>query len=207
MISKAILPFLIFLITHHPLPITTDHRSPITDHQIPQSGISIENKINRGVNWTDPEGRDWSIRYIPVTVSNDSSVLINIEINFSKEYYYPNPDDDKKFKLIPLPEAWALDGVGVSEEMLKGLPALIDNPVLKKDIEPGGKLVFAIGSLYPRPAEASGVLPRTLFVQGEADEFADCDWQMEKRSSSNQLGLRIIFGDKCRVIEVGQITY
>lgn len=181
------------------------------DHSLPlKSGLLIENKINRGINYTDPIGADYSIRYIPISITNDSSVSIHVQIAFSKQYNYPAPHSEEQFKLIPLPGEWARDGVGVSDSMISELPTLIDNPVLAATIAPGEKIVLAIGSIYPLPAKTSGVLPRVLFTQRDTTTFAECDWLLEKDRSSNQhipLGLKVIFGDKCRIIPCGQVTY
>ncbi len=175
-----------------------------------KSGLLIENKINRGINYTDPQGTDFSIRYIPITIINDSTIPINLQIAFSKEYNNPPPNNEEKYRLIPLPKEWALDGVGISDSMIDELPAYIEKPVLDETLGPGEDLVLAIGSLYPRPAKSTGVLPRTLFAQGDKTTFPDCDWLMEKDRSSDQqipLGLKIIFGEKCMIIPCGQISY
>ena len=178
-------------------------------HLVPKSGLLIDNGINRGISYTDPQGTDYSIRYIPITIANDSTIRIHLQIAFSKEYNYPHPDNDE-FKLIPLPKEWALDGVGVTEGMIDELPKYIDKPLLNETIEPGEKMILAIGSLYPRPAKTTGVLPRILFSQGDTTAFPECDWLMEEDKSSNHqipLELKIIFGERCMIIRCGQISY
>ncbi|NNC50524.1 MAG: hypothetical protein HKO01_08335 [Flaviramulus sp.] len=175
-----------------------------------KTGLLIENRINRGINYTDPQGTDYNIRYIPITITNDSTISIQVQITFSKEYNNPYPYNEERFKLIPLPREWALDGADISESMIDELPGFIENPVLNETIAPGEQIVFAIGSLYPRPVNSTGVLPRRLFVQGEAEIFEDCDWSMEKDRSSNQqipMGIKIIFGEKCKIIPCGKISY
>lgn len=176
----------------------------------PESGLLIENSVNRGTNYTDPEGKEYSLRYIPITITNDSTISLHVQLAFSKQYHYPPPDSDQVFKLIPLPEEWALEGVDISESMIDQLPGYIENPSLSKTITPGEKLVLAIGTLYPRPAQTTGVLPRTLFAHSDPEIFPDCDWLMEKNRSSNQpipMGLKIIFGEKCTIIPCGKVSY
>ena len=180
------------------------------NQQSPKSGLFIENRINRGISYTDPSGTDYSIRYIPNTIANDSTISILLQLTFSKEYNYPAPDSDENFGLIPLPKAWALDGVEISESMIDKLPDYIEKPDLIEAIPPGGEIVLAIGSLYPRPTNTTGVLPRTLFVLSDSTNFTECKWLMQKdRSSSQQipLGLKIVFGERCIVIPCGQISY
>ncbi len=179
------------------------------NQQALKSGLVIENKINRGISYTDPQGTDYSIRYIPITIANDSTIPIHLQIAFSKEYNNPHPYSEEKFKLIPLPMEWAIDGSDISERMIDKLPSYIENPVLNETIEPGARIVFAIGSIYPRPAKSTGVLPRTLFVLGKSDIFTDCDWLMDIDRSNQHIpmGLKIIFGEKCTIIPCGQISY
>ena len=175
-----------------------------------KSGLTIKNEINRGTNYTDSLGTDYNIRNIPISITNDSTISILIQIVFSKEYDYPHPNSDEKFQLISLPKEWALDGVGVTESMIDELPKYIEKPLLNKTIEPGEEFLLSIGSLYPRPAKISGVLPRTLFVQSDTTTFPKCEWLMEKDRPSNQqipLGLKIITGDWCMIIPCGSIAY
>ncbi len=178
--------------------------------QLPKSGLLIENRINRGIDYTDPKRMDYNIRYIPITITNDSTISIHVQIVFSKEYNYPHSGSDEKFKLIPLSSEWALDGVEISESMIDELPVYIENPVLSETIEPGEKIVLAIGSLYPRSTKTAGVLPRMLFAQSDTGIFPDCEWLMEKDQSLNQqipMGLKIIFGERCMIIPCGQVSY
>ena len=175
-----------------------------------KSGLLIENKINRGINYTDPQGIDYSIRYIPISITNDSTISIEVQITFSKEYNYPYPYNEERFKLIPLPREWAMDDTDISESMTNEIASYIENPVLNKTIKAGEQIVFAIGSLYPRPTNSTGVLPRRLFAQGETEIFENSDWSMEKNRSLNQqipMVIKIIFGEKCTIIPCGHISY
>lgn len=175
-----------------------------------RSGLLIENKINRGINYTDALGVDYSLRYIPVTITNDSTLAIHLTIAFSNDYNYPHTYSEEKFRLVPLPMEWALDGVGITESLINELPSYMDNPVMNKTIEPGEKIVFGIGSIYPRPANTTGVLPRILFTQNDTIAFPECNWLMERDQASNQqisLGLKIIFGEKCVIIPSGKISF
>ena len=174
------------------------------------SGLLIENRINRGINYTNLRGDDRSIRYIPITITNDTTIPIQFQLNFSKEYYNPKPYDEETFKLVPLPTEWALDGVDITENMIVKIPNYIEDPSITKSLEPGEQFVFAIGSIYPRPARSTGVLPRTLFSLTKVEDFTSCEWLMDKEPRSNEripLGLKVVFGDKCQVIPCGWISY
>ena len=51
-----------------------------------------------------------------------STVPIHFQLDFLKEYNYPQVNSDEKYKLIILPKEWALDGVGITENMTEKLP-------------------------------------------------------------------------------------
>ena len=65
-----------------------------------KSGLKIKNGTNRGINYNDSLGIPYSIRNIPITIRNDTTLSIEIEIYFSKEYKNLITDSEK-FKLIP----------------------------------------------------------------------------------------------------------
>ena len=174
------------------------------------SGLMIDNGINRGVNYTDAEGRDYSIRYIPVKISNDSTFPIHFRMEFSKEYNYPDGTADQVFKIIPLPKEWALDGVDITDSMINKLPDYIEKPILKTSLNSGEEYVFAIGTIYPRPVKFSGVLPNILFTHISGNTFPECDWFMKEEPAANPeiaMGLKLKFGKYCSVIPCGQILY
>lgn len=194
-------------------PPSNDQRS--NDHtNLPEinfkSGLKIKNRINRGTNYTDSLGVNYSIRNIPISITNDTTISIHLKIEFSKEYNYPYPDNNEKFRLIPLPKEWALDGIGVTQNMIDELPKHIETPLLNVTIKPGEVFLFSIGSLYPRPARTSGVLPRTLFVSTDTTTFPECEWLIPNDQSSNQplsIKLKIVTGERCTIIPCGSIAY
>ena len=176
----------------------------------PNNGIKIENGINRGAIYTDSLGIPYSIRNIPITIINDTTLPIQIEISFAKEFKYPQNISSEMFKLIPLPAEWAADHSEITKHMLNLIPKYIGEPLINEIIKPDEKFVLSIGSVYPRPAKVHGVLPRTLFVLNEITDFSECEWLMEKdRSTSNliPLGLKTIIGERCLIIPCGSISY
>jgi hypothetical protein len=174
------------------------------------SGLKIENGINRGTNYTDSLGTLYSIRNIPITIMNDTTFPIQVQISFSKEYNYPQAVSSEKFKLIPLPKEWAADHSEITERMLNIVPKYIEKPLINEIIEPGEEFILSIGSVYPRPAKIHGVLPRTLFVQNEITNFPECEWLVKKDRRLNKqipLGLKIVIGEQCLIIPCGSISY
>ena len=174
------------------------------------SGLRVDNGINRGITYTDSLGNNYNLRYIPITVTNDTTVTVDLQIIFSEAYPFIKSTDAENFRLIPLPKEWALDGVGVTERMIDELSHYIDKPVLNATIEPGASFVMAVGTLYPRPPKSSGVLPKELFAYSARSILPSCDWLVETESGTNTkmtLGLKLGFGESCRLVPCGQVTY
>ena len=173
-------------------------------------GLSIKNGINRGSSYTDSTGTDFSIRNIPIKITNDSIIPVQIHINFSKEYNHPNRKIGEQFKLIPLSTSWGLDNVEISEKMLDEIPYLIQKPNFHSIIKPGEELIFSIASIYPRPAKSTGVLPRTLFEEFMIENFDGCIALQHNTPTLKHrvpLNLKVVFGEQCMIIPCGYISY
>ncbi len=184
-------------------------------HLKPQTGLKIENGINRGTGYTDSLGTNYNLRYMSVTITNNNTIPIHLQIAFSKEYDYPSPYSDEQFKVIPLPIEWALDGVEITDSMINELPKYIDKPSVNKTLEPGEEFVAAIGTRY-RPT-GRGIVPNVLFEQSDSASFQACDSQINPDKSTNSqsaLGLKLdiyLTGHRdpsaCILIPCGQISY
>jgi hypothetical protein len=180
-----------------------------SNQQTSKGGLRIENGINRGTRYTDSLGTNYGITYIPITITNDSTIPMHLQIAFSNEYDFPHPDSDEKFKLIPLPKEWALDGVEITESMINELPKYIDKPLLNETIEPGEKIVVAIGTLRPVPTNCSPI-PNVLFTYSNSDNFKACDSLMNQDKSANSqlvLGVKLDYcGGRCIIIPCGLVS-
>ena len=192
-------------------------------HHESKSGLRIENSPNRGLNYTDTLGTKYSYRNIPITITNDSTIAIHIQIALSNEYDYPAAYDDQKFKVFLLPKELTPDKVtwnSVSYELgYNELHNFFDrglNPayVLNETLEPGEKCFITMGTLYPRPTD-SFVLPHALFVQGDSVNFQACDNTIDQDGSTDPelaIGLKLDFNrgesnESCILIPCGQIYY
>lgn len=179
------------------------------------SGITIENKPNRGTFFHDSLGVKYGITYIPVTIKNDSTIPLKVRIDFSKDYSFPQPNSNEKFKLLPLPKVWALDGINITNQMLDQLPYYLDNPKLTKTLAPGENLIFAIGTYRSIPSNASVPIPNALFTQNNKSLYKDCDLLSYQDSSNNaplSLGLKLFVDINttspwCTLISCGSISY
>ncbi|NNE08059.1 MAG: hypothetical protein HKN20_05800 [Gemmatimonadetes bacterium] len=190
-----------------PVALSAQEESQAAD-SASNSGLQIHNEINRGVTYIDSLGAGYNLRYIPVTITNDSSAAIHLQLSFSSEYRHPPPDTNETFQLIPLPEEWARGGAGVTDSMLSEVPNYIAQPAMNATIEPGGELVLGIATLYAT-GKTRGILPRTLFLHQESGMFPTCDWFMEDEPTSDStiaLGLKLVTGDYCMVIPCGRVS-
>jgi len=179
-----------------------------------KSGLTIKNGINRGTGYTASKGTDYNIRYMPITITNDSTLSIQLQIIFSKEYINPLTSSDYQFNVIPMPREWALNGVEITDNMFNELPKYINNPFVKKTLKPGEEFLFSIGTRYHRTTGYVAPLPEIFFVQGDMDSFQLCDRLIfgERIESKVALGLKLRFngvesGERCAVIPCGQISY
>ena len=189
------------------------------NQQPPKSGLQIEKGPNHGVGYTDSLGTKYNVRYIPITITNDSTIPIHLQIAFLKEYDYPIALGAEKFKVFLIPKELTPDKVtydSVSYELGNNeLRNYFDrglNPsnILNETLEPGKKCVIAIGTIYPRPPKVCGVLASELFVHSDRGAFTTCDWLMKEDPSSSPqiaLGLKLTLRESCMIISCGQISY
>lgn len=171
-------------------------------------GLQIENGVNRGVTYTDSLGKTYNVRYIPITLTNESSLSMQIQIAFDGSDYLHDVGSEP-FQVVPLPEAWALDGVEITDSLLDAIPKYIRKPFFSKRLTSGEKCLMAIATIYPRPAKFSGVLPSALFASTEQGVLAECDGHLKEKPSSNSsiaLGLKLRLGESCVVIPSGQVS-
>jgi len=205
----GIAALIVWSCTQQPSITHLDRERGVDQHRGSAIDLHIDNRINRGADYTDAQGNKYNLRYIPVVITNDGLLPTDFQLDFLERYSYPSQHGDETFKVIPLPREWALDGVGVTDSMMQALPKHINNPSIKETLAPGDELVIAIGTLYPMSTKYSGVLPNTLFLNSEDGLFPACRWlTIEAQPSGPQvsLGLKLVFGDRCAIIRCGQIT-
>ena len=181
-----------------------------------QSGLLIENAPNHGVGYTDSLGKRFNLRYIPITITNDSVIPIQLQLAFSQEYDYPTGYDVQLF-LFPIeakPGEITFDSLTyeLSDNALHDFFDRGMRPVhkLNQTLQPGEKCITAIGTLYPRPPKTAAFLPNALFVHTEPDVYAACNRLIDKDPSGEHpvsLGLKLIFRENCVIIPCGQISY
>ncbi|MBT8399925.1 MAG: hypothetical protein KJO98_05565 [Rhodothermia bacterium] len=213
---RTILGLLILLMGCSANPQTSKGEPQIENgpnlHPAARTGLRIDNGINRGTGYTDALGTDHNLRYIPITITNDSTNPIHLQIAFSKEYEYPIAFCDAQFNVIPMPKVWALDGGEITDRMFDELKHSVNKPSVNKTLEPGEEFVLAIGTRYPR-AKNCFVLPNALFVQGDSLKFQACESRIDQGGATDPqlaVGLKLDFNrgesnESCMIIPCGQI--
>lgn len=226
---KIILGFLTLLIVYSCFQQTSKNGQQINNglnqHLGSKIGLKIENRVNRGAGFTDSEGNDYWLIHIASTITNDSTIPIQLQMAFSKKYDYPIEYGNQKFNIFLLPKVFALDGGTIVTdqamftdsmqiELLKYLENGDTPYMLNKTLKPGEKCVVAIGTQYPRPTKCA-VFPNLLLLQSESANFQACENQLDQDKSTNpqlELGLKLDFrpgktAEKCIIIPCGQISY
>ena len=181
-----------------------------------KSGLKIAYKPTRGQSYTDAQGTSLNLRHIPATITNDSSLSIHIEIAFAEQYNYPPAFDDKQFRIFPMPEIWAMDGIDITDSILRELPPYMDNPSLSKTLKPGETWYLAFGTLYPKNINY-GVFPIAVFSQDQRDLQHECKNQINPEELPiSPLSLELLIGftdgsqaspDSCISLPFAQISY
>ena len=113
-------------------------------------GIYIDHGGRTGFTYLDPKGNTYNYRTVTTTITNDSLIPINLKIAFSKDYYYTDTLNGKKFRVFILPDA--ITGEKQYNEDSKSLKAFLDtqleNPItLNKIINPKQEFEISVGVL------------------------------------------------------------
>lgn len=154
---------LVFLIFLYGCSDNSSHYANRTGEEIKtgekQSGLYIENGPRQGMQYIDSTGAEYNYRYNTITIWNDSTVAIQLEIDFLEMGMNLKDSIKSKVFLLPrhlTPNEQRFDTRGMSEELKRFLDFEIDNPVhLSKVLNPREKCVLTFGFLtdtkYPDP--------------------------------------------------------
>lgn len=124
-----------------------------------QFGLHIENGQRQGMQYYDSSGTEYNYRYNTITIWNDTTVAIQLEVGLQELGINPKDSIHSKFFLLPrhlTPKQQQFDTGGISAELKKFLESEIDKPVhLSKAVNPQEKCVLTFGVLtdikYPDP--------------------------------------------------------
>lgn len=136
--------------------------------------VHIDNGVNRGFFFENSTGIKNGLTYIPVSITNESGKTWELHLKFAEEYDFPDSSNNEKFQLVVLPEIWALDGVDITDEMIKELPTYLQSERFSKEIKPKETMVLAIGTYRQVPSISSVPIPNELFIQSEKGLLNEC---------------------------------
>ena len=111
---------------------------------------------------------------------------------------------------------FALDGVEISDSLLKELPKYKYKPFLNETLDSNEECVMTIGILRSRQPELCSATPYGILEYRDRGITPSCEWAMNEDQASNPelaLGLKVGFctiGEEyksCTIISCGQISY
>ena len=178
------------------------------------SGLKIENGINRGIGFTDSFGAKYNIRYIPISLFNDTSQFINLELSFSHQYPNPSASTDNGFKIVPLPSNWVRDGAEITDSLLVAFKENLDQPEMNITLSPGEERSIGIGTVYPQGLSYPSPLPYGLVVRGEQGQTYPCEYRLKQNNSisESELELQLVLywsslEEFCGIVDCGRLRY
>lgn len=188
------------------------------EHLGSKTGLKIEYGPNLGMIGEFTAG---NYIHITATITNDSTIPINIQMALSNEYDFPDTCGDNKYKIFLLPKELTPDTATIYGIIADGLGEYLDrcleNPyVLNKTLEPNEYTVITIGVLFSGSTKCSA-LPRAVFAQSDGHNFQACDSRMNLDKSINPqlvLGVKLDFYSgkgptpkTCILYPCGQVSY
>lgn len=190
--------------------------------QAQNTGLKIEYGPNLG---TIDKFSAGNFIHITATITNDSTIPINLQIAISDEHDFPDSCGDFKYKVFLLPKEMTPDSATlynnitntVTEEVDNFLNRCLENPyVLNKTLEPNEYSVITIGTLFPTTTKCAA-LPRAIFAVGDDHNFQRCDSRMDVDKAANPqitLGVKLDFysgkhsiPETCILHSCGEISY
>ena len=189
----------------------------LSQHLVLDSGIRIENGPIQGLSYSNSLGIEFGHAYSSNTIYNDSTVSIHLQIDLSKEYTFPVPFNDKKFKVVTWPQELALNRVTKTESLSKELLNFFQNEsdtinYMNITIEPNEKVVLTTGTLFDKSTNYY-VSPDAIYIQRDGSISGDCENLLNRNKLTNAsfaLGLRLTMPmpvNACAIISFGQISF
>lgn len=131
-----------------------------------------------------------------ITITNDNTYSIQLELHISQKFHFPDPIEDKQFRAIVWPQEITPEEVMAADSISNKLQEYLEygtetSGLLKISIGPNEKFNFTIGTLHPILSKYY-VSPDVLFVDNEKGIFEKCDSHMSKQETtvkSMKLGL------------------
>jgi hypothetical protein len=128
-------------------------------------GVRIENGLPKGMGHTDSNGNRFGYALLWTRVTNETTTLLELKINFSADSFAIPPAPDSYLKLFLVP-----DSIYYSEYGSKSLNSFLDTglnkpTVLQKTIHPKEDYLFYIG--MATSAKSGGMVRSGLILKDQ----------------------------------------
>ena len=176
------------------------------------SGLKIENGPTRGMGFSDLLGMKYGIVYITSTMTNDTTIPMQLELDVAMKYDYPEAYGEEHFNILPLSKEWGMNGIEITDSMILELSNYMNKPSRNITINPGESYVTTIGIIRPVRPDLCSATPYALMEYGNWKINSDCNWKDTKANYSD-IGLKVGFctvGGKyehCIIIPCGQVSF
>ena len=178
-----------------------------------ENSLLIENGPTHGTGYQDSLGANFNLRYIPITIKNDSSVTARIQIQFDSFYENPKGYEEGIYRVFPLPKEWVVDGMTDDDfdVLWEDFESYVNRPQVSAEIQEGGEFSFVIATLYPLPAEKWWIVPRQLSVGHFKQDLKQCDEITGRDERSQESGLPFVLqlshDSGCSLLYCGYVNY
>lgn len=194
-------------------------------NEMPKSktGLKIETTPTRGTAFTDSLGLEYFIVHVTNTITNDSTIPIQLQIDLPSAFSYPISGNYVNFKIVLWPEL--TEPPHLYTDRQRRVQVMKNRTIsdweasnqFNKLLEPGEKYVVTIGTLVNAgaPNICSPVAYSLLTYSGRRN-YSDCNWTLDEEyltDTQSALGLQVGFCtsgqhyESCTIITCGQITY
>lgn len=178
-----------------------------------ENGLLIENGPTHGTGYQDSFGANFNLRYIPITILNDTSVAARIHLKFDDFYQNPKGYEEGIYRVFPLPKEWVVDGMTDDDfdVLWKDFESYMNRPQVSAEIQAGAEFSFVIATLYPLPAEKWWIVPRLLSTGQFNADLEQCDeiTGRDERSQESDLTfvLQLSHDRGCSLLYCGYVNY
>ncbi len=203
--------------------IREQYKQPSTN-QMPKSptGLKIETTPTRGTAFIDSLGSEYFIVHVTNTITNDSTIPIEIQIDLPLEFSYPISGNYVNYKIIMWPKLTEppllySDRQSQVKVMKKWTISNWETPnQFNKLLAPGENYVITIGTLAnTETTNICSAVAYSLLTYSESRNYLDCNWALDEKQTNPQMAMGLHVGfctsgqhyESCTIITCGQISY
>lgn len=188
-----------------------------------ETGLTFETSPTRGTRFSDSLGNEYFIVHVANTITNDSTIPIQLQINLPSDFSYPISGHDVNYKIVLWPELTEPPHLySDSQSQVQ----VMENWTIRdweapnqfnKLLAPGEKYVITIGTVVNTEVpNICSAVAYSFLTYSERGNYADCEWTLDEEHSTNpQLALGLLVGfctsglhyENCTIMTCGQVTY